>query len=159
VEVAAVLKGAVETIDRYGFRRRHLGKHRKVAHEFLGWVSGAEFRSSPAERLRSRIVKYQDRLFTFLDCDGVSWNNTNAEHSIKPFARHRRTANGKFTARSIKDFLVILSVAETCKGRRQEFLTFLLEDNEHRISFRSGRRISRNWASSNSSLACTSEAR
>lgn len=66
---SAVLKGAVETIDRYGYRRRHLGKRRKVAHEFLGWVSGAEFRSSPAERLRSRILKYQDRLFTFLDCE------------------------------------------------------------------------------------------
>ena len=84
----------------------------------------------PAERLRSRIVKYQGQLFTFLDHDGVSWNNTNAEHFIKAFARYRRTANGIFTARSIKEYLVILSVAETTKAQGEEFLEFLLRDNK-----------------------------
>ena len=32
-----------------------------------------------------------------LRCDGVPWNNNNAEHAIKFFAKHRRDANGKFT--------------------------------------------------------------
>ena len=96
----------------------------------------------PAERLRSRIVKYQGQLFTFLDHDGVSWNNTNAEHFIKAFARYRRTANGIFTARSIKEYLVILSIAETSKARGEDFLKFLLRDNKDSHSFNSIRRVS-----------------
>jgi len=135
---SAVLKAAVATIDEYGFKRRHLAKHKRATSNFCHWASNCEFGSLPAERLRSRIVKYQDQLFTFLDQDGVSWNNTNAEHFIKPFARYRRAANGIFTARSIKDYLVILSIAETSRGRGEDFLEYLLRDNEHIFSFRSG---------------------
>ena len=144
---SAVLKGAVATIDRFGFKPRHLAKHKNAADDFCRWASNCEFESPPAERLRSRIVKYRDQLFTFLDRENVSWNNTNAEHFIKPFARYRRTANGKFTARSITDHLVILSVAETSRGRGEDFLEFLLRDNEQSFSFRSGRRDSANAAS------------
>jgi predicted RecB family nuclease len=144
---SAVLKAAVATIDRFGFKPRHLAKHKNSADDLCRWASNCEFDSLPAERLRSRIVKYRDQLFTFLDRENVSWNNTNAEHFIKPFARYRRTANGKFTARSIKDHLVILSVAETSRGRGEDFLEFLLRDNEQNFSFRSGRRDSAKVAS------------
>ena len=148
-----VLRPAVETIDRYGFRTRHLAKHKRAVDAFYHWISETEFSFSSAERLRTRIVKYQDRLFTFLDCDGVSWNNTYAEHFIKPFARYRRTANGIFTARSIQDFLVILSVSETCKGQRSDFLDFLLIDNKHVFGFRNGRSASRGDSSTEPRLS------
>ena len=138
---STVLKSAVATIDQYGFRRRYLAKHKKTALTFCHWAASCEFASMPAERLRSRIVKYQGQLFTFLDHDGVSWNNTNAEHFIKAFARYRRTANGIFTARSIKEYLVILSIAETSKARGEDFLEFLLRDNKDSFSFESARRV------------------
>ncbi len=35
----------------------------------------------------------ENKLFTFLDYDGVPWNNNNAEHAIKHFAIFRRTMN------------------------------------------------------------------
>jgi hypothetical protein len=143
ISLSTVLKGTVETIDKYGFKKRHLAKHKKAAHEFCDWVASQEFGSSTAERIRSRIAKHRDRMFTFLDFDGVSWNNTNAEHFIKPFARHRRTANGVFTTRSVRDYLIILSVAETRKGQGQDFLDFLMKDNEGVFSFQSGRRVSK----------------
>jgi predicted RecB family nuclease len=136
---SAVLRSVVATIDVYGFKKRYLAKHKNMARGFCHWASQREFESLPAERIRLRIVKYQNQLFSFLDQDGVSWNNTNAEHFIKPFARYRRTANGVFTERSIKDYLVILSIAETSKGKGEDFLDFLLEDNKHRFSFKSGR--------------------
>jgi len=41
--------------------------------------------------------KYGSRLFTFLDYDGVPWNNNNAEHAIKGFGEDRRFADGRFT--------------------------------------------------------------
>jgi hypothetical protein len=141
----------VATIDQYGFKARHLAKHKKAATDFCQWASNRNFGSPSAERLRSRVTKYQDQLFTFLERDGVSWNNTNAEHFIKPFARYRQTANGKFTARSIKNYLVILSIAETCKGRGEDFLEFLLRDNKQSFSFKSAGRASARAASEASS--------
>ena len=33
------------------------------------------------------------RLFTFLAYDGIPWNNNNAEHAIKAFARLRNSAS------------------------------------------------------------------
>jgi Transposase IS66 family len=132
---AVVLHRAVATIDRYGFKKRHLAKHTREADSFIRWAASREFTSPPAERLRLRIDKYRDQLYTFMKFDGVSWNNNNAEHYIKPFAKHRRTAKGKFTARSIGDYLVLLSIAETSKGRRNDFIEFLLENSEDDISF------------------------
>jgi len=70
--------------------------------------------------------KYGSRFFTFLDYDGVPWNNNNAEHAIKGFARVRRFADGRFTEDSIREYLVMLSVAETCGYHNIEVLEFLL---------------------------------
>jgi hypothetical protein len=60
--------------------------------------------------------------------DGVPWNNNNAEHAIKAFARLRRTIGGTSTAKGIEDYLILLSVAETCRARDIDVLTFFLSD-------------------------------
>ena len=39
--------------------------------------------------LKKRIEKNRDKLFTFLDYDGVPWNNNNAEHAVRAFTRLR----------------------------------------------------------------------
>jgi hypothetical protein len=141
---SSVLRGAVATVDKHGYKRRFLQKHRKSAGQFCDWASRCQFDSTPAERLRSRIEKYSDKLFTFLDYDDVCWNNTNAEHAIKVFARHRRTADGRFTVRSIEEYLAILSIAETCRGRGEDFLEFLLTNGDSHVSFRPRRSAATN---------------
>jgi hypothetical protein len=65
-------------------------------------------------------------MFTFLDHDGVPWNNTNAEHAIKRFAKHRRNADGKFTEGSLSEYLVLASILETCEFNNMSELDFLL---------------------------------
>ena len=55
------------------------------------------------------------KLFTFLDHNEVPWNNNNAEHAIKAFVRLRRGLGGKSSAKSIRDYLVLLSISETGK--------------------------------------------
>jgi predicted RecB family nuclease len=133
---SSVLRDAVSTIDKHGYKRRFLQKHKEPAKQFCDWASRCQFGSVPVERLRSRIEKYSGKLFTFLDFDDVCWNNTNAEHAIKVFARHRRTADGRFTTRSIQEYLAILSIAETCRGRGEDFLDFLLTSGASHVSFR-----------------------
>ena len=65
-------------------------------------------------------------MFTFLDYDGVPWNNTNAEHAIKRFAKYRRNTDGYFTERSLKEYLILASVLETCEFNNVNALKFLL---------------------------------
>ena len=65
-------------------------------------------------------------MFTFLDHDGVPWNNNNAEHAIKRFAKYRRDADGRFTERSLQEYLVLATVLETCEFNNLNVLKFLL---------------------------------
>ena len=64
-------------------------------------------------------------MFTFLDFDDVPWNNNNAEHAIKAFATLRRVIEGTTTKKVLADFLVLLSLCETCKYKNVDFLDFL----------------------------------
>lgn len=65
-------------------------------------------------------------MFTFLDHDGTPWNNNNAEHAIKRFAKYRRDAGGRFTERSPQEYLVLATVLETCEFNNLNVLKFLL---------------------------------
>jgi hypothetical protein len=106
--------------------RRHLHKHRRAAERFLESVGSQEFSSEPASKYKKRFQKYSPKLFTFLDHDGVPWNNTNAEHAIKRFAKYRRDADGRFTERSLEEYLMLASVFETCEFKNVNVLEFLL---------------------------------
>ena len=50
----------------------------------------------------------------------------NAEHAIKSFAALREVIEGTTTANGIQEYLVLLSIAETCKYKGIDFLQFLL---------------------------------
>ena len=122
---STLLQKVVETVDRYGLKKRHLHKHRKEVETFFDEACAAESPSEVARGYQARFEKYRDKLFAFLDYDGVPWNNNNAEHAIKCFARHRRFADGRFTEASINEYLVILSVYQSCEYQGINFLDFL----------------------------------
>jgi hypothetical protein len=61
-----------------------------------------------------------------LNYDGVPWNNNNAEHAIKAFARLRRAIVGLSTAKGIEEYLILMSICQTCKYSGLDFLDFLL---------------------------------
>jgi len=122
---AALLKPIVETVDQFGLKARHLHKHRKSVARFYEALAQRDYQTEPAAGYRRRFEKCRDRLFTFLGYDGIPWNNNNAEHAIKAFARLRNVIGTNSTAKSMCDYLVLLSVAETCKCKGLNFLDFL----------------------------------
>jgi hypothetical protein len=122
----ALMRDIVGTIDRCGLKSRYLRKHGEQTSTWLRDLRGSPGKSVIAEKFRKRIGKYGDRLFTFLDYDGVPWNNNNAENSIKPFAKYRRLVRGRITESGLRDYLVLLSIAHTCKYRGVSSLKFLL---------------------------------
>ena len=85
----------------------------------------AKYVSEAAQKCKVRFEKNREKLFTFLEHDGVPWNNNTAEHAIKAFARLRRVIEGLSTVKGIKEYLILLSVCQTCKYRGVDFLDFL----------------------------------
>jgi hypothetical protein len=128
-DFGALMRDIIETVDRFGLKSRYLRKHREQTSSWLRELR-TPGTSTIAEKFRKRIVKYGDRLFTFLDYDGVPWNNNNAENAIKPFAKYRRLVRGRITEPGLRDYLVLLSIAHTCKFRGVSFFEFLLSGAE-----------------------------
>jgi predicted RecB family nuclease len=125
-EFGSLLRNIIGTIDRHGLRKRHLHKHETDVDRFYRLLEGRSFASELADDYRGRLVKYRVKLFTFLRHDGVPWNNNNGEHAIKPFARYRAIADGVMSEPRLRDYLVLLTIYQTCKYRGISFLRFLL---------------------------------
>ena len=121
-----ILRQIVGTIDRFGLRKRYLAKHKKDTKKWLQDLEGMTFKTELLEKLRKRVVKYGTRLFEFLNHDGVPWNNNNAEHAVKHFAKYRRLVDGRVTETGVHDYLVLLSIYQTCRYRGISFWEFLL---------------------------------
>ena len=75
-------------------------------------------------KCKDRFERNRDKLFTFLKYDGVPWNNNNAEHAVKAFARVRDVVGGSSTEKGLEEYLILLSVCQTCKYMGVDFLDF-----------------------------------
>ncbi|OLE50438.1 MAG: hypothetical protein AUI36_19360 [Cyanobacteria bacterium 13_1_40CM_2_61_4] len=93
-----------------------------------------DFVSDLADKYKKRFQKGGAKMFTFLDHDGVPWNNNNAEHAIKRFAKYRREGDGRFTERTLKEYLVLATVLETCEFNNVNVLKFLLSKETTLVS-------------------------
>jgi transposase len=133
-------KPMVETIDRYGLKSRFLRKHLSAVDRFYRQISDVPLQSETAIEVKDRLEKNRDKLFTFLIFDGIPWNNNNAEHAVKPFAALRRIIEGITSEKGIRDYLVLLSICETCKYMGLDFLDFLRSGEKDIHAFAGSRR-------------------
>ena len=136
---AAILKPIVETIDRFGLKARFLRKHKLAVTRFYDALLGRKYNTDVAQKYQERFKRNRARLFTFLDYDNVPWNNNNAEHAIKSFADLRGVIEGPMTERGIRDYLILLSIYQTCAYREIDFFGFL-RSGEKKIDGYAGKR-------------------
>ncbi|MDO1450862.1 TM0106 family RecB-like putative nuclease [Rhodocytophaga aerolata] len=120
-----LLRNIIDTINKYGLKRRHLYKHVKEANRFFDNIFTKDFETEIARAYYKKFKKYREKLFVFLNYDGVPWNNNNAEVAIKPFAIHRNYTGGLHTEKGINDYLILLSIQQTCRYRKLSFFEFL----------------------------------
>jgi hypothetical protein len=136
----ALLREIVSTIDQHGLKHRHLERHEREVAKFFQTLADQSFRSEAAEALRARLIKYRDKLFTFVKYDGVPWNNNNAENAIRRFAYYREDTAGRLREVGLKDYLLLLSICHTCHYRGVSFLDFLLSKSRDLDAFCQGER-------------------
>lgn len=123
---ASLLKSIMDTIDKFGLKNKFMGKHKNEVKNFYKWLQKKIFNSELAEKFKKRMIKYEKELFLFLDYDNVPWNNNNAEHAVKYFAKYRRLVNGRIAERGLNAHLILLSIYQTCDYKGINFLDFLL---------------------------------
>jgi predicted RecB family nuclease len=124
-DFALILKPMIDTISRFGLKAYFLKKHKKSVAHFYGKLSRQKYESELAGNYKRRFEKNRDKLFTFLDYDNIPWNNNNAEHAIKAFARLRKVIGGTSNDKGIQEYLSLLSIYQTCKYKGISFLDFL----------------------------------
>jgi hypothetical protein len=122
---ASLLQQIVKTVDRFGLKAFHFRKHNRDMALFYDFLSKRDWHSEVAIGYRDRFERNKNQLFTFLEYDGVPWNNNNAEHAVKAFVRLRNVIGGNSTPKGMKDYLVLLSICETCQYKGVSFLEFL----------------------------------
>jgi predicted RecB family nuclease len=120
-----LLRAIVTTVDEHGLKKAHLRRHRGAVADFLHTVSARPLQSDAAEELRQRLLRDQGKQFTFIEHDGVAWNNTVAENAIKRFAYYREGTVGILTEAGLQDYLALLSLCHTCHYRGVSFFKFL----------------------------------
>jgi hypothetical protein len=120
-----LVKPMIESVDRFGLKAHHLRKHVRSVNRFYDALFKRDYQTDVAAGYKKRFRKNRNKLFTFLDHDGVPWNNNNAEHAIKALVRLRNGIGGKSSARGMRDYLVLLSISQTCGYKGVSFLDFL----------------------------------
>src|SRR5271165_1833524 len=134
-DFARLLRPMVATIDRHGLRKRFLSKHVADVDKFYSRLSQGTLTSGVALGYEKRFVKYRGKLFSFLKHNDVPWNNNNAENAIRAFGELREIIKGVATEKGLREYLVLLSVCETCKRRGISFLEFLLSEETNIDTF------------------------
>ena len=74
-------------------------------------------------------MRYKNSLFTFLEEDGISWNNIMAERAIKPVAIQRKIST-VFWEKGASKYLLLLGIAQSCKLQNKPFLKFLISQEK-----------------------------
>jgi predicted RecB family nuclease len=120
----SLLRTIVGTIDRWGLKRHHLAKHKRPVERFIDDIAATPCTTEASAAVKKRIVKNREKLFTFLDCDGVPWNNNNAEHAVRAFTRLRNTMASS-TAKGTAEYCILMSIQQTLRYRGINFLDFL----------------------------------
>jgi hypothetical protein len=120
-----LLSGIMDTVNRFGLKKRNLAKHKKPVELFFKSLSKMDFETEICSKWQKRFNSIKNELFTFLNYDGVPWNNNNAETAIKAFAVYRKQTDGLPTQKGIEEYLTLLSIQQTCKYRGINFFDFL----------------------------------
>ena len=154
---ADLLRPMIETVDRYGLKARFLKKHLRSVDRFYRQLARIEFSSEVSRKFKERFERNHDELFTFLRYDGVPWNNNNAEHAVKAFAMLRHVINGVTSEKGIKEYLILLSVCQTCKYMGVDFLDFLRSGEKDVHAFAESRRGRRRRPAVNVPIALSAE--
>jgi hypothetical protein len=130
LEVKNLIVPILQTIQKYGSKKRHLNKYKKPIDQFYKKnIDNQAYEYEVTIRYQNRFQRYRDSLFTFLEEDGIPWNNNMAERAIRHLAVQRKIS-GFFFDSVITQYLLLLGIAQSCRFQDKSFLKFLLSQKK-----------------------------
>ncbi|MDP3282513.1 MAG: IS66 family transposase [Nitrosomonas sp.] len=119
-----------EAIEKYGLKKRNLHKFKKDVDRFYDQqIDNKQYRSSLMNTYQKRFSKYRDKLFVFIERDGVPWNNNMAERALRHIAVQRKIS-GSFGKYGILRYLLLLGVTQSCRFQKNRCYSFCFLENK-----------------------------
>ncbi len=126
LDVRDLLVPILEAANKYGLRKRNLRKFTKSVDSFYERViTSRTYRSEPVRTYQKRFRRYRQSLFTFLEYDGIPWNNNMGERALGHLTVQRKIS-GSFYESLAPAYLLLLGLAQTCRFQDKSLLKFLL---------------------------------
>jgi transposase len=124
-EFAKKLRRLIGDAIRLWYRQEELSSEvyasrKERLHKRLAQMIEGPWQGTHTKRLIKRLRKYQDDLFTFLDQEGVPFDNNHAERSIRPAVILRKNSYGNRSEHGADCQAVLMSVFRTLKQRRHD---------------------------------------
>jgi len=135
-EVSNLIIPIMETVQKYGLKKRHLGKFKERIDKFYAQIiSDKHYKSELTLKYQNRFMRYRESLFTFVEYDGIPWHNNTAESAIRHLAVQRKIS-GSFKESFAPSYLILLGIMQTCRFQDKSFLRFLFSGEMDVDSFR-----------------------
>jgi predicted RecB family nuclease len=127
-------------VEKYGLKRWHLNKHRRLVGRFYGHVIDTkDYQGEVTQKYQKRFNRYRESLFRFLGEEGIPWNNNMAERASRHLAVQRKIS-GSFFKRMAVQYLRLLGIAQTCRFQKKSFLSFLISGEKEIDQFKERKR-------------------
>jgi len=140
LEVRNLIIPIMESVQRYGLKRRNLNKHQKDVDKFYKKsINDMTYKSELALKYQKRFTRYRESLFTFIHYDNVPWHNNTAERSIRHLAR-QRAISGFFHKSHMPHYLRLLGIHQTCRFQKKSFFKFLFSGETDLDEFQKSKR-------------------
>ena len=104
-----------------------LQSRRDRLNQRLAELIATDWNEANAARLIKRLRRHQDDLFTFLDKDGVPFENNHAERSIRPAVIIRKNSYGNRSDQGTDCQAVLMSIFQTLKQRGHDPIRTIIE--------------------------------
>lgn len=124
-QLKRLIKDGLRLRKRADFSKERYASRIDLINRRLWKLADATYDDADARRLAARIGKYRDRLFTFLDTDGVAADNNHAERMIRPAVIIRKNSLCNRSEQGAATQAVLMSIYRTLKLRGLDPLTTL----------------------------------
>jgi hypothetical protein len=125
-EVRNLIIPIMETVQKYGLKKRHLQKFMQhVSAFYTSTITSKQYTSELVIKYQKRFVRYRESLFTFLEYDGIPWHNNTAERALRHIAQQLQIS---MSLREVTthEYLRLLGIKQTCRFQNKSFFQFLL---------------------------------
>lgn len=90
-------------------------------------ITKHELKNKEAEKLRGRLIKHQEEIFTFLVYPFVPPDNNLAERTLKPPIIHRKLCYFNTSEKGARNYEVCMTFAQTSKRNGQNFRDLIIK--------------------------------